>query len=147
MTMRRVSGLALMIALAACSSEPAPGDPITVDEAIATPTPRTTDKSAPLYQQAYAFEGSWAADPAACAGRAWQFERSRIRTDLEQSCDIVERLNETGSGITLRTACTGSGAPAEQRFELMTIEEGSMTVQRYVGDQMQGPQLKLVRCS
>jgi len=142
--MRGLAGLALLLALAACASEPAESDAITLDETQAAATPRTTDKSAPLHQQAYAFEGRWAASADACSGAAWRFEPARIVTDAALSCAIVERLNETGTGITLRTTCTGDGTP--DRFELMTIEEGSMTVQRYAGDQMQGPQLKLVRC-
>lgn len=148
------AALILVVALAACSSEPASES--NGVEVVSNPTPTPTvaakageepDKSTPISQQSYDFAGTWAVSEELCRNNGqWRFTRESVETDGETSCAVSAIRNETGVGATLDLSCTAEGAKTDERWEVLTAPEGGMIVQRYVNDVMTGPQQRLMRC-
>jgi hypothetical protein len=96
-------------ALAACSEAAAPEAKAEVPlevSAAAVPSPAPDG-----------YVGVWAARPELCQGGAWRFERTRLQTAGEVSCDIVD-VEPGAGGWALDVSCHAEGAAQPGRLTL-----------------------------
>ncbi|MDP1616361.1 hypothetical protein [Phenylobacterium sp.] len=132
---RTILILALLTPLAACGEgapEPTPA---------ADPSPVGTEAASnPTGQPPYV--GRWAANPALCANRAWEFRHDGLTAPGDVACRF-EGVAALDKGYEIAALCTSQAPPESRRLNLSFGSTGwTMSVQGAPG----GEAPTLVRC-
>jgi len=133
---RTILILALLTPLAACgetSPEPAPAP----DAASVVAEPVSNPTAQPAYV------GRWAANPALCASRAWEFRHDGLSGPSDVACRF-EGVAALDDGYEIAALCT-SQAPPESRRLSLDFGAGERTMSIQGGPA--GDALSLVRCA
>jgi len=133
---RTILILALLTPLAACGETtpepaPAPDAPSVAAEPVSNPTAQP------------AYVGRWAANPALCASRAWDFRHDGLSGPGDVACRF-EGVAALDDGYEIAALCT-SQAPPESRRLSLDFGAGERTMSIQGGPA--GDALSLVRCA
>ncbi len=133
---RTILILVLLTPLAACgetSPEPAPAP----DAAPVATEPASNPTAQPAYV------GRWAASPALCASRAWDFRHDGLTAPGDVACRF-EGVAALDDGYEIAALCTSQAPPESRR---LSLDFGSAGRTMSIQGGPAGDALSLVRCA
>jgi hypothetical protein len=133
---RTILILVLMTPLAACGETPP--DPAPVPDAAAiTAAPVSNPAAQPIYV------GRWAASPALCASRAWEFRHDGLSAPGDVACRF-EGVAALDEGYEIAALCTSQAPPESRR---LSLDFGPAGRTMSIRGGPAGDALSLVRCA
>lgn len=85
-------------------------------------------------QASFDWIGTYAATPALCTGGRWRFDRDKVVTDGETSCEVGE-VEEEAERAVLQMACVAEGMTSAETWTLTKSGETGVRVERDMGAQ------------
>lgn len=117
---RRPLAIALLLALAACDSQPATTD---------AGSPAGVTAAAKGLELGVGYAGRWGASQELCDTQWWDFAAEQVRLADGLTC-LFQRETPVGNGLELELACVGEGVSSVERWELAALPDRRLQVIR-----------------